>query len=87
MALDGNGTTAVAERVCEALHEHLLEARLTRVDLVYPTWVPGRGLIPRTRSLLPLDRSVFADTPRADAPLTTLPPTVLLERLGGRICI
>jgi F-type H+-transporting ATPase subunit gamma len=82
MALHGDGATAVAERICEALYEHLAKARLTRVDLVYPTWVPGRGLIPRTRSLLPLDRSVFANMPRADAPLTTLPPTVLLRHLA-----
>ena len=31
---------------------------------------------------MPLDRQVFANVPIADAPLTTLPPALLLERLA-----
>lgn len=82
MALHSDGAAAVAARICEALYERLPGAHLTRVDLVFPTWVLGSGLVPRTRSLLPLDRQVFADVPLADTPLTTLPPAVLLERLA-----
>jgi F-type H+-transporting ATPase subunit gamma len=82
MALHGDGIAAVTARICEALYEHLPASRLTRVDMVFPTWAAGGGLVPRTRSLLPLDRSVFATMPWADAPLTTLRPSVLLERLA-----
>jgi F-type H+-transporting ATPase subunit gamma len=82
MALHADGTAAVASRICDALYQHLPSARLTRVDLVFPSWVPGRGLVPVTRSLLPLDRRVFAAMPSGDAPLTTLPPALLLEQLA-----
>jgi F-type H+-transporting ATPase subunit gamma len=81
MALHSDGTAAVAARICEALYELLPAAQFTQVDMVYPTWLPGVGLVPRTRSLMPLDRRVFANVPIADAPLTTLPPELLLERL------
>ncbi len=79
MALHADGAAAVATRVCEALYDKLPSSG---VDLVYPTWVPGRGLVPRTRSLLPLDQRIFAALPVADAPLTTLPPSVLLAQLA-----
>jgi len=82
MALHSDGAAAVAERICEALYERLPGAQLTRVSLVFPTWAPGTGLVARTQSLLPLDRHVFANVPLADAPLTTLPPEVLLEGLA-----
>jgi F-type H+-transporting ATPase subunit gamma len=82
MTLHSDGAAAVAARICEALYERLPGSHLTHVNLIFPTWVAGSGLIPRTRSLLPLDRQVFADMPLADAPLTTLPPVVLLERLA-----
>ena len=82
MALHSDGTAGVAARICEALYERLPGAQISRVDLVFPTWVPGVGLLPQTRSLMPLDRQVFANVPIADAPLTTLPPAVLLERLA-----
>jgi F-type H+-transporting ATPase subunit gamma len=55
--------------------------------LVFPAWVPGTGLVPRTHSLLPLDRQASAGMPLADAPLTTLPPAVLLERLAEEYVI
>ncbi len=82
MTLHSDGAAAVAARICEALYERLPRSHLTHVKLIFPTWVAGAGLIPRTRSLLPLDRQVFADVPLADAPLTTLPPAVVLERLA-----
>jgi F-type H+-transporting ATPase subunit gamma len=82
MALHSDGAAAVAARICEALYARLSGAQLARVELVFPSWVPGTGLVARTRSLLPLDRQVFAEMPQADTPLTTLPSPVLLERLA-----
>ncbi len=79
MALHADGAAAVATRVSEALYANL---PTTGVELIYPTWVPGQGLVVRTRSLLPLDPRVFAALPLADAPLTTLPPSVLLAQLA-----
>ena len=86
MTLHSDGASAVAARICEALYERLPGSHLTHVNLIFPTWVAGSGLSPRTRSLLPLDRQVFADMPLADAPLTTLPPVVLLEYVYAQLC-
>ena len=82
MALHSDGAAAVAARVCEALYQRVPQARLNRVDLIFPTWIHGTGVVPQTRSLLPLDPRVFANLPLVDTPLTTLPPAVLLERLA-----
>jgi F-type H+-transporting ATPase subunit gamma len=82
MALHSDGAATVAARVCDALYERLPGSQFARVELVFPTWDPGAGLTPRTRSLLPLDRRVFANVPPADPPLTTLSPEVLMERLA-----
>ena len=87
MALHSDGAAGVAARICEALYERLPGAQITRVDLVFPTWVPGVGLLPQTRSLMPLDRQVFANVPIADAPLTTLPPAVSAGASGRGICL
>jgi F-type H+-transporting ATPase subunit gamma len=82
MAMHPDGAAAVAERICEALYFRLPDRHLTRVELVFPTWVPGSGLVPCTRSLLPLDRQVFTRLQVADIPLTTIPPALLLQRLA-----
>jgi F-type H+-transporting ATPase subunit gamma len=82
MALHSDGAALVAARICEVLYERVPQAGFDRVDLIFPAWVPGTGLAPQVRSLLPLDTRAFADLPLADAPLTTLPPTMLLDRLA-----
>ena len=82
MALHSDGAAAVAARVCDALYERSQQAPLTRVELMFPSWIPGTGLVPCSRSLLPLEHEVFAGLRLVGAPLTTLAPTILLERLA-----
>ena len=48
MALHGDGTAAVAARLCDALYARLPSAHLSRVELVFPSWIPGAGLTPQT---------------------------------------
>ena len=32
--------------ICDALYERSQQAPLTRVELMFPSWVPGTGLVP-----------------------------------------
>ena len=82
MALHSDGAAAVAARVCDALYERSQQAPLTRVELMFPSWIPGTGLVPCSRSLLPLEHEVFAGLRLVDTPLITLAPTILLEQLA-----
>ena len=57
--------------------------QIAAVAVVFPVWTPGDGLVVSSRSLLPLDQRRFARVADcADAPLITLPPALLLERLA-----
>ena len=82
MAAHPASVPASAQRVLEALYQRLDQEAFSRVRMVFPIWSPARGLRIERRSLLPLDPGQFADLPAADAPLVTLPPAELLERLA-----
>ena len=55
---------------------------MTRVDIVFPTSRRDASRL-RRRSLLPLDLAAFPRPPADQAPLVTLEPQVLLERLAA----
>lgn len=82
MAAHVGSVPAVAARIADALYRLLPDAGVSRVAVVFPMWTPGAGLVVEHRSLLPLDRRHFAALPPADAPLISLPPALLLERLA-----
>jgi F-type H+-transporting ATPase subunit gamma len=81
MAAHVGSVPAVAARIAEALYRLLPDAGVSRVAVMFPMWTPGAGLVVERRSLLPLDPRHFAALPPGDAPLISLPPTLLLERL------
>ena len=81
MAAHVGSVPAVAARIAEALYRLLPDAGVSRVAVVFPVWTPGAGLVVEHRSLLPLDPRHFAALPPGDAPLISLPPALLLERL------
>ncbi|MCW3476410.1 F0F1 ATP synthase subunit gamma [Limobrevibacterium gyesilva] len=82
MAPHADSVAVVAARIADALYDHMQDNPLARVDLIFPSWSPGRGIAIERRSLLPLDPGSFAGMETGAAPLTTLPTGVLLERLA-----
>ena len=82
MASHVDGVKVLAMRLADALYEAMPDSGLRSVDVIFPTWAPGAGLAVERRSLLPLDRALFAALPRGDVPLITLPAAELLARLA-----
>jgi F-type H+-transporting ATPase subunit gamma len=82
MAAHVGSVPAVAARIADALFRLLPDAGISQVAMVVPVWTPGSGLVVERRSLLPLDHRHFAALPQGDAPLISLPPALLLERLA-----
>lgn len=70
-----------ANRLSEALYDRVADG-MTRVDIFFPISLPGRIAITR-RSLLPLDLAAFPRPSAGQAPLVSLEPQVLLERLAA----
>ena len=81
MAAHVGSVPAVAARIADALYRLLPDAGVSRVAVVFPVWTPGSGLVVERRSLLPLDPRHFAALPPGDAPLISLSPALLLDRL------
>jgi F-type H+-transporting ATPase subunit gamma len=72
---------AMASELVDALDEHLSRAGPVKVELIVPVWHTGRGAAPKRRSLLPLDLARLS-AGAGQVPLTTLPASVLLDRLA-----
>jgi F-type H+-transporting ATPase subunit gamma len=81
MAAHVDATPALADRVADALFDAIAVAGVSRVDVIFCRAATGAGIVVERRSLLPIDFSRFARPPKAEAPLLTLSPQVLLERL------
>lgn len=73
----------LANRVADALYQHVADGGIARVEVVFSRLPPGSGVTIDRHSLLPLDVSRFPRRPRGHPPMTTLPPDVLLERLAA----
>jgi F-type H+-transporting ATPase subunit gamma len=82
MAAHIGSVKMLAMRLADALYDTVSDVGLTSVDVIFPTWRQGEGLLVERRSLLPLDRTLFAALPKADAPLITLPAQDLVARLA-----
>lgn len=73
---------ALAGRIADALYDWLSDQESRRVEVIVPTWSAAAGVVPEQRSLLPFDFRRFAVQTMGQAPLVTLPPSVLLARLA-----
>lgn len=82
MAAHVGGVKMLAMRLADALYDTVADLGLTSVDVIFPTWRQGEGLLVERRSLLPLDPTHFAALPKGDAPLITLPAQDLVARLA-----
>jgi len=77
------GIPGFANELAEALYRYVAQGLVARVDIFFARSVSGDIQIDR-HSLLPIDFGRFARRPgRRQAPLTTLAPQVLLERLAA----
>jgi F-type H+-transporting ATPase subunit gamma len=72
-----------ANLLAETLYGYVASGSFTMVDIVYSRAVPGSGIHVDRHSLLPIDFRRFARPIERLAPLTTLAPELLLERLAA----
>ncbi len=73
---------ALANRISEAVYDHVASADVTRAAILFPASEPGHISVVR-RMLLPVDMEGFARANLNQPPLITLRPQVLLERLAA----
>ena len=72
-----------ANQLADALYGYVADGAVTKVDIVFSRSVAAGGILIDRRSLLPIDYKSFARPVERLAPLTTLTPALLLERLAA----
>lgn len=72
-----------ANRLADALYDRVAEGNIAHVHVVFSRATVGAGIEIIRHSLLPIDLSRFARPIQKQPPLTTLAPSLLLERLAA----
>ncbi|MGN6284985.1 MAG: F0F1 ATP synthase subunit gamma [Afipia sp.] len=72
-----------ANRLADALYRHVASGTVARIDVLFSRAMPGAGIIVDRHSVLPIDFRRFVEPVGKQAPLTTLNPQILLERLAA----
>jgi F-type H+-transporting ATPase subunit gamma len=72
-----------ANRLADTLYDYVAAGTIAEVSIVFARSVAGSSIRIDRHSLLPIDFARFARPPAKQAPLTTLEPQVLLERLAA----
>jgi F-type H+-transporting ATPase subunit gamma len=83
MAAHADALPSFANRLAEALYDYVASGAVAKVDVVFPRSASGAGIQIDRHSLLPIDFRRFAQPIERQAPLTTLAPQPLLERLAA----
>jgi F-type H+-transporting ATPase subunit gamma len=84
MATQVDAIPTFANLLADALYGYVASARICKVDIVFSRVAAGGGTTQIDRhSLLPIDFGRFARSVETLAPLTTLKPRLLLERLAA----
>jgi len=83
MAAHVDGLPSFANRLAGVLYGYVANGAVAEVDVVFPRSVSGSGIQIDRHSLLPIDFRRFAQPIEQQAPLTTLAPQPLLERLAA----
>jgi F-type H+-transporting ATPase subunit gamma len=83
MAAHVDAIPGFANRLSDALYGYVASGAVAEVDIVFPRWVSGSGIQIDRHSLLPIDFQRFAQPVVQQAPLTTLAPQPLLDRLAA----
>ncbi len=82
MATRVDAIPSFANRLADALYGYVASGAMTQVDVLFSRSVSGGGITIDRHSLLPVDFGRFARPVGKQAPLTTLAPDLLLERLA-----
>ncbi len=83
MAAHVDALPSFANRLADALYGYVASGAVAEVDVIFPRSVSGSGIQIDRHSLLPIDFRRFARPIEQQAPLTTLAPQPLLERLAA----
>ncbi len=83
MATQVDAIPTFANLLADALYGYVVGARISKVDIVFSRAAAGGGTQIDRHSLLPIDFGRFARSVETLAPLTTLKPRLLLERLAA----
>ncbi len=83
MAAHADALPSFANRLADALYAYVASGAVAEVAVVFPRSVSGSGIQIDRHSLLPIDFRRFARPIERQAPLTTLAPQSLLERLAA----
>lgn len=82
MATNAGAIPGLANRIADALYQHVAEGSVVDVDVAFSHSGSGGGVQIDRHSLLPIDLARFPRPVRMTPPLTTLAPPMLLERLA-----
>jgi F-type H+-transporting ATPase subunit gamma len=83
MATHVHAIPSLANRMADALYGYVATGVIAKVDILFSRSVSGSGIEIDRHSLLPIDFGRFARSVEERAPLTTLMPEILLERLAA----
>ncbi len=83
MATHADAIPGLANQLAEALYAHLAATAVRQVDIVFARAAAAGGIVVDRHSLLPIDFGRFPRPIDTQAPLTTLAPGILLERLAA----
>ncbi len=83
MAAHVDALPSFANRLADALYGYVASGTVAEVDVIFPRSVSGSGIQIDRHSLLPIEFQRFARPIEQQAPLTTLAPQPLLERLAA----
>jgi F-type H+-transporting ATPase subunit gamma len=72
-----------ANRLAEALYGYVASGTVAKVDILFSRSTFGSGIIVDRHSLLPIEFRRFPQPTGKQAPLTTLSPQLLLDRLAA----
>jgi F-type H+-transporting ATPase subunit gamma len=82
MAINVDAIPGLANRLADALYGYVAAGSIAEVDVLFSRSVSGSGIQIDRHSVLPIDFRRFARPVEKQAPLTTLAPQLLLERLA-----
>lgn len=83
MATHVDAIPSFANRLAEALYGYVASGAVANVDILFSRSISGSGIVVDRHSVLPIDFRRFARPIEKQAPLTTLTPQLLLERLAA----
>jgi F-type H+-transporting ATPase subunit gamma len=83
MATHIDAIATFANRLVDALYGYVASGIVAKVDILFSRSIPSSGIVIDRHSVLPIDFRRFSEPIGKQAPLTTLSPRLLLERLAA----